>query len=610
MGLILWRLIAALVPRRAARVDEALEAEDWSEAIARPLRALLRDALAAQAAGRGKQADRLFARARELDAGVPQGDRAAQHFYTRGLMHLRHRRIDRARRCFDLAHRLVPNAAAPLGMLGFAGYFDGDTASARRDYDRALAVAAPAERGALRINRLIDTVPQIASSTAQLREERAWFERELDALLADPPQIADPLQEIHRTVFFLDYQGCNNRELHIKLARLFLRSTPSLAYVAAHAASARTPGTLGAYPSAAARRPSVGIVSMFLHKHSVGAWYKHFVRRLIESGCFECVLFTYLDKVDEELRDAADVHGRHVFLERTLEGARAQIEAARLDVLIYTDVAMHPFLYFLSFSRLAPVQALLVGHPGTSGVPTLDWFVSNVHQDREGDALHYGERLARLPLIPAWVQKTPPPSQRMSRAALGWHQRMRVYLCPMTLQKMHPDFDWALGEILRRDPDGEIVLFADRERSLWQTRLEERFARELPSVAGRIDFRPFAAREEFVNLLLEADCVLDPFHFSGGVTSYIALSLGVPVITLPGELFRSRMTAGMYAQLGVKGCVAISPEHYVELALAFAADPALRAQAGARITSAHARLFETDAAVDAFAHWIETVLED
>src|SRR6185503_1977489 len=206
--------------------------------------------------------------------------------------------------------------------------------------------------------------------------------------------------------------------------------------------------------------------------------------------------------------------------------AREQIAACRLDMLIYTDVGTHPFLYFLSFARLAPVQALLVGHPCTSGVPAIDWFVSNIHQDHEGAQAHYSERLARLPVIPVYVEKNALPATRLSREECGWDDDRRIYLCPMMLQKMHPDFDWALAEILRRDPRGEVVLFGSRERPLWDGQLERRFEAEMPDIAARIVFRPFARYEEFLNLLTHADCVLDPFHFSGGVTTYVAFSVG------------------------------------------------------------------------------------
>jgi predicted O-linked N-acetylglucosamine transferase (SPINDLY family) len=184
----------------------------------------------------------------------------------------------------------------------------------------------------------------------------------------------------------------------------------------------------------------------------------------------------------------------------------------------------------------------------------------------------------------------------------------RYYVCPMMLQKMHPDFDRALAAILRRDPDAEVLLFADARCALWQTQLEARFAATMPEVAERIVFRPYAARDAFHSILMAADCVLDPFHFSGGVTTYIALSLGVPVVTLPGALFRSRMTAGIYAQAGIDSLTARDPAHYVELALALARDPSRRAAEGARIVAAHSRIFGVAAAVDDFAGWLDTAM--
>jgi predicted O-linked N-acetylglucosamine transferase (SPINDLY family) len=268
---------------------------------------------------------------------------------------------------------------------------------------------------------------------------------------------------------------------------------------------------------------------------------------------------------------------------------------------------MHPFFYLLAFSRLAPLQALLVGHPCTSGIPSLDYFVSNVHQDGPYAQAHYSETLVRLPVIPMLVDRTDPPAHPLSRDALGMAEGVRYYLCPMMLQKLHPDFDAAVGEILRRDPVGEFILFADRDRPLWQEMLEARFERHMPDVAGRISFRPFAPREEFLSLLLAADCVVDPFHFSGGVTSDIALSLGVPVVTMAGELFRSRMTAGFYSQAGVDGCVARTTDEFVALALDMAANPVRRSEVSGALRASHDRLFGTVAAVDVFSDWLEQV---
>lgn len=545
-------------------------------------------------AGKDALARESFATARSLDAGGS----LALHLLNRGRHYLNLNSAAQAERCLLLAHRLQPDAAAPLEMLGFAGYVSGDTESARAWYDRALACATPEEAGAIAINRLINTIPQIARSAQAIDASRARFAQELDALLGDPPALVDPLAQVNRTAFFLAFQGRNDRQLNARLADLFLRACPALGHVAAHAT-----GPL----AVSGRKPRVGFVSMNLGRQSVGVWYRSLVRMIIESGRFDCVLFTSGPDLDAPLAAAAALRECHVTLDGTLAQARARIGAATLDLLIHTDVGMHPFPYFLAFSRLAPVQALLVGHPDTSGIPTLDTFISNVFQDGAAAQAHYSERLVRLPRIPVLVEAIAPPAPLLTRRELGMADGTRYYLCPMMLQKIHPEFDSAIAAILRRDPQGELLLFADRERPLWQTRLEDRFAGAMPDVADRIVFRPFARREEFQSLLIAADCVLDPFHFSGGVTTHIALALGVPVITLRGELFRASMTAGIYAQAGIADCVATSREQYVELALGFAADRERGAQARAKIIAGQARIFDTRDAVEVLGDWIASI---
>lgn len=581
--------VLARDPVRAAAILERACKRHPQDALAHALHGVFLERAQEPAAAEGA-----FAAARRIDAPRPVEAAVGHHFFARGIDHVNSGDPDAAGFCLQLAHRLLPHAAAPLEMLGLAGYLSGDVGAARAHFDRALALASAAERGALEVNRLIDTLPQVGLESAALAAARAQFETELDRLLERPPVIPDPLAAVHRTPFFLCYQGRNDRSANARLAQLFLAASPGLGYVSPEAARRRPAG----------RRLTVGFVSRYLRRHSVGVWYKDLVRLAIESNRFDTLLFACGDDVDERLKAAAEARDAFVPLGRTLEEARARIEARSPDVLLFTDVGMHPFPYLLAFSRLAPVQALLAGHPCTSGIPAIDYFLSNVFQDAEDAQAHYTERLVRLPQIAVYVEPTEPPAEPVSRAALGWSEDTHYYVCPMMLQKLHPDFDGALAGILRRDPQGEVVLFADAARPVWQRQLEERFARTMPDVADRVAFRPFAPQHEFLSILLAADCVLDPFHFSGGVTSYIALALGVPLATLPGDQFRSRMTAGMYWQAGVTDCIARSPEHFVELAVAFGTDPAARAAFRSKIVAAHSALFATRGAIDVLEAWI------
>jgi predicted O-linked N-acetylglucosamine transferase (SPINDLY family) len=559
-------------------------------ALAQALRAALLERL-----GREAEALEAYAKAAATDAHVPLEQTVAQHFYLRGRAYLNEKKPYAAIRCLELAHRLVPESPSPAEMLGVAGHRTGDTKHASRWYAVAIGNARGPERGALRLRALLDTLPQVYESAAQIESVRASFVAEVESLLADPPRVADPAELVNTPAFYLASQGRDDHALNRRLSELLLRACPALEWTAPHAApnTSRRPG-----------RPRIGFVSAYLYGHSVGTWYTQIVRLLLEGGRFDISLFT-LGEVEPRLAAAAAQRGRHIQLPKELSAQREAIAAAQCDVLFFTDVHIHPRIFSLSFSRLAPLQALLVGHPASSGVPTMDCFISNVFQDSDGAQAHYSEELVRLPQILAYVEKTRVQQPARSRASLGLDRDVRYYVCPMRLQKMHPDFDAALAGILRRDARGHVLLFADPDKPLWQQQLAERFRHAMPDVAGRIVFRPHAPLQEFLAVLQSADAVLDPFHFSGGVTSYHAFSLGVPVVTLPGPLFRSRMTAGMYAQAGLEHLVPRDENAFVERALRFASDPAQRAEAGRRIVAAHGALFETRAAVDRLSEWLE-----
>lgn len=536
--------------------------------------------------GEAAESDRCFERARSLRPDL------ADRCRDLGARDYTQRAFASALTWFQIAAELRPGDPDLLNLAALTSVRAGRVDEADRWFSRLVAVSP---NGAIRIKQMIASLPQVYSSKAQLANTRARYAAELDALLSDRVVLRDPLTEIQLTNFFLCYQGENDVDLQRKLAQLFLRACPALGYVADHC---REPGRPGG-------RSRVGVVSAFLRSHSVGAWYNRLFERLCADARLELVLFTVSDNVDAALREAVRTRGRHLLLAPTLDAARRQIAAERLDVLVYTDVAQLAITYFLAFSRLAPRQCLLAGHPATSGIPTIDEFVSCELQEGPGAEAHYSERLVRMRTIPVVVDRTPPRERLLARTELGLPADRTLYACPMRLQKMHPDFDGVLGEILRRDPNGEVILFDDHTAHDWSGILADRFLDSIPDVAHRVRFRRWAARrEEFPSILARADVVLDTPWFNGGVTSYIVLGTGTPFVTWPSELFRGRMTYGMYRQMDLLDCVADGPEDYVRLAVALGADPARRAAIREQILQRNAALYGNLDAVREFADFL------
>ena len=134
--------------------------------------------------------------------------------------------------------------------------------------------------------------------------------------------------------------------------------------------------------------------------------------------------------------------------------------------------------YFLAYARLAPVQATSFGHPDTTGIDTIDYFVSAESWEPRGAEEHYSESLIRLGRRPSFYQPQV-PVLLPGRAELGLPAGATLYGCPQSLFKFHPDFDAVLNRIAEGDPEGRIVLLASRREAPLANLLRARWARSV-----------------------------------------------------------------------------------------------------------------------------------
>jgi predicted O-linked N-acetylglucosamine transferase (SPINDLY family) len=171
------------------------------------------------------------------------------------------------------------------------------------------------------------------------------------------------------------------------------------------------------------------------------------------------------------------------------------------------------------------------------------------------------------------------------------------------LFKLHPQFDEPLAAILRTDTQAQIVLIQGRH-SYWTYLLQQRFQQTMPDVSDRILFLPPQNETDFLALLKCCDVLLDPFPFGGGATTYDAISVGTPTVTLPGEFMRGRVTAACWRQIELNECIASGPQDYVDRAIRIALDRQYRAELSRKIVSNKSTFFENRAAVEEKRHWI------
>jgi tetratricopeptide (TPR) repeat protein len=293
------------------------------------------------------------------------------------------RSLDEACACLRRAIELNPDSFNAYSNLALALREQGKLHESQESSLRALSIKdSLGER--IRISTLI---PVIASSADSIEEWRRKFSEGLDRLMLRGGNVVDPLKEIGVCNFNLAYQPKCNRDLQIKSATLYSSLCPSLNYTAQHCqvSRARTDS-----------RIKVGFISKFMFNHSIGRTTRGLVAKMSRER-FHVVALFVPPMVDDSISSFIWQHSdQQISLPSDLQDARERIAALELDVLFYQDIGMDAYTYFLAYSRLATVQCVSFGHPDTTGIPNMDYWVSSEYFETAMAKDHYSEKLFLL----------------------------------------------------------------------------------------------------------------------------------------------------------------------------------------------------------------------
>jgi CRISPR-associated protein Csy1 len=443
----------------------------------------------------------------------------------------------------------------------------------------------------------LEPVPASAESIAAARRA---FARGLEALEADVARFAeDPAQVLGLKWenFALAYHGEDDRPLQEGWGRfvtaLLARAAPSL--VAPRERRARAPG----------ERLRVGFLSSFLHDCTVGKYFRSWITGL-DPGRFEVFAY-HTGHARDALTDGIARSGarfRHLF--EPAPSVAAKVLADGLDVLVFPDVGMETTANLVAAMRLAPVQCAGWGHPVTTGLPSIDHFLTCAAMEPEGAEAHYRESLVRLPGIGVRYGRPAVPDGA-TRERFGLPIGAHLYLCPQSAFKIHPDNDALFASVLAADPQGRLVLFDDFDRPLtavFRSRLGSALAARGVDPARAI-FLERVGHADYLRVNAVCDAMLDTLHWSGGNTSLDAIASGLPIVTLPGRFMRGRQSLAMLGILGLEELVATDEADYVRLAVRLATDRPWRAQVAGRMAGSSGRLFDQPGPIEALAAFLE-----
>ncbi|MGA3066891.1 MAG: tetratricopeptide repeat protein [Tepidisphaeraceae bacterium] len=331
----------------------------------------------------------------------------------------------------------------------------------------------------------------------------------------------------------------------------------------------------GAEPHTRTREPQrrlrVGYVSSDLRQHSV----PYFLENLLSHhDPAEVEVFAYADlgradAVTERLR-------RHIHQWRSLNGMDDQavadlIRKDEIDILV--DLAGHTAgNRLLVFARKpAPVQVTYLGYPDTSGLSAMDYRMTDAYADPPGETEQYhSEKLLRLPRTFACYR---PPAEATDVSPLPALTYGGVTFGAFTtLAKTPPALLDCWGEILEQTPGSRLLIAAAGLQAMeLQEEIQKRFQRHGVE-KNRLELLGKRSLPEYFALHNRVDIYLDTFPVNGHTVTCHALWMGLPVITLAGQVHCQRLGASVLNNLGLAEWIANTPANYVRLAVELAGD--------------------------------------
>ena len=443
----------------------------------------------------------------------------------------------------------LPGSIAPLTFQERPGDVNGLCVTSERvaqvraamDEGRPIAFSERPSAGEM-LARL--RVPQIYESTDELLEFRAKYQSYLEELIDTPFDEKDMFAQLERhSTFSLAYQGLSVRKTlerhgHFLCERIARKILPHLVEPITRP---RKPGKL-----------RVGYISHNLWSFNGTRWALGWMQNHSpEIEKYAIHLGADYDIVTAQFRTASD---QFLHMLGNVQRIAEYIKSLDLDVLIYPDIGMTGKNYQFASLRLAPVQCTAWGHPVTSGMPTIDYYLSSEYMEPDNAEEEYTEKLIRLPRSGLYYKSRMFPQSAVTREQLGVTNGFLGSMAQY-LPKWVPDRDHLLERIY--DLVKEPLAFIHRPTS-------PKFEQRLSKLKIRYKLIPFLTNAEYNRLLGLSDVSIDPPDWSGGNTTIVSTVLGTPAVTLPGKYMRGRHTLAFHRIAGLDNLIAKDEDDFVE----------------------------------------------
>ncbi|MEG3896259.1 MULTISPECIES: O-linked N-acetylglucosamine transferase family protein [unclassified Microcoleus] len=448
------------------------------------------------------------------------------------------------------------------------------------------------------------TLPIVYDTSDEIQFYKERFVLELEKLIQQT-SLETPEDKINAfrgfssfTNFYLAYQAHNVVESQSKYANLVHQ------VMAANYPQWVQPQSMP--PRLENGKIRVGYISSYLHSYSGTLWLTGWLR-YADTKQFEIYCYYTGNDPDPITEQFCQYSTEFRHIPHNLKAVCQQIIDDKLHILVFPEIGMDAPTIQIAALRLAPIQCSAWGHPVTSGLPTIDYFISSELMEPENAQSHYSETLIKLPNIGVAYPKPMVGELTLSRSDFNLREDAVIYLCCQAPFKYLPQYDFILAEIALRVPQAQFVF---PRGELLRERLKRAFAAVNLDSEDYCLFRSILTRQDYIAINFLSDVFLDTFTWSGGNTSLEAIACNLPIVTCPGEFMRGLHAYSFLKMLRVTDTIAKNEVEYIEIAVKLGKDSEWGRDIAQRMSQRQGNLFDDRVCVTALEAFYQEVVRE
>jgi len=310
----------------------------------------------------------------------------------------------------------------------------------------------------------------------------------------------------------------------------------------------------------------IGYVSPDFRTHSV-AYFILPVLQHHDVNEFQIYLYANVNRPDQMTEKIRT----HCYKYRNIRGMQSTkagelIYEDQLDILI--DLAGHTYENLLKIFAMkpAPIQMTYLGYPGTTGLETVDFRITDRIVDPEDDTRHYTEKHIQMPSPFICYQ---PPENAPEISELPMIKNGYITFGSFNyLGKINHSVIQLWCSLLKKIPTARLIL---KSRPFHDKHVQKKFKQLFISNGiekKRLDFRKTVPEiKNHLSHYQDIDIALDPFPYNGTTTTCESLWMGVPVLTISGHCHAARVGTSLLQSIGLNEWVAQNPDIFIQKAV-------------------------------------------